>query len=353
MKSRSGSGNGKLILFGEHAAVYGYPAVGTPLPCRTVLEWRESPSGSITQTNAVPLTPDEPGKDRNTFLALLKRAAAAYPNRVPQGGIWRKTGNVPRIGGFGSSAALCVALSRVILCASGTGYNEKAHDMANFLEGYFHGTPSGIDTGMACDSYPAAWPKSSSGNAVRRPISLPPWHLIYAALPRTGSTAESVGRLSQLYKAGDTMVRGALEALGDISESCINWQTSGRIPSPENSAPAPYAPYTSDEPRSADSAHGAAGFPRFAAELANRAQALLEKLSLSTPAMNQVFNEARELGAPGAKLSGGGMGGAFFICAESLAHRNSLLETLSERLKFRGIQLSLPLQALDIHGGQA
>jgi mevalonate kinase len=320
--THSGSGRGKLILFGEHAAVYGYTAVGTSLPCRTRLSLEPVIAGEGGR-EAV-LTPDEKGADRAVFLDLLEEAAAltgSPPNRFA--GTWRRRGDVPRSGGFGSSAALCVALSRVILDIPGGAYHREVHSLANALERRFHGTPSGIDTGMAADSGAAAWTKGGDSLPERRPVNLPPWHLIYGALPRTGSTAGTVGELRRRMESGDPEVRRSMEELGGISEAFVE---------------------------SCASVSSGADFALRAASLTNRAQVVLAELGLSAGALETVLELAVSNGALGGKLSGGGAGGAFYLCARNRRSRDELFQRLPEHLNAAGIELPVRLTPLDLGG---
>jgi mevalonate kinase len=316
--TRTGIGRGKLILFGEHAAVYGHPAVGTSLPCQTELIWTpESESPEIQ-------TPDETGIDRDVFLSLIDEISRPEaPDLIGEGGIWRRIGDVPRSGGFGSSAALCVALSRIALNRPGLNYDISVHQLANRLEGLFHGTPSGIDTGMSSDDGTAAWLSSDGSLPRREPIMIPEWNLIYGALPRTGSTAESVRTLRMSVESGNKRVIEAINLLGEIAAVFIETATVRNN-------------------------NGIEQFSSAAAALVNRAQITLASLGLSTPVLETLLESAIEAGATGGKLSGGGLGGAFYICTQSRASRNRVMEFLSEDLRKKGVELTVPLTALDI-----
>jgi mevalonate kinase len=315
--TRTGIGRGKLILFGEHAAVYGHPAVGTSLPCRTELIWTPVSDSAEIQTA------DEKGIDRDVFLSLIDEIRSPEaPDLISGGGIWRRIGDVPRSGGFGSSAALCVALSRIALNRPGLNYDLGVHQLANRLEGLFHGTPSGIDTGMSSDDGTTAWLGSDNGLPRREAIMIPEWNLIYGALPRTGSTAESVQSLRMSVKAGDDRVINAINELGEIAAVFIETAAAAH----------------SDNEQ----------FSCAAAALVNRAQITLASLGLSTPVLEMLLESATEAGATGGKLSGGGLGGAFYICTRDRASRNRIIDFLAEDLRRKEIILTVPLTALDI-----
>lgn len=312
--TRTGVGRGKLILFGEHAAVYGYPAIGTTLPCRTEISWTP-----VTRT-ADSLTPDEMGEDREIFLSLLNEMQKKTQFPQPgNGSIWNRVGNVPRSGGFGSSAALCVALSRIALDKPETGYDRDVHKMANHLEKIFHGTPSGIDTGMAADNGCSLWINSGGNLPERKSIDIPDWNLVYGAIPRVGTTAVSVGRIRNAVDNGDKSVIRNLRDLGDIADSF------SRITS------------------SAASESEVFRFPEKASELVNKAQDLLASLELSSPELDSLIRLAGDTGASGGKLSGGGLGGAFYLCASDKSDCERILNTLPEKLAANGIDLTVPL----------
>lgn len=309
--TRSGIGKGKLILFGEHSAVYGYPAVGTALPCRTEITW------TGVEGIGECLTPDETGEDREVFLSLLNEVQelSQFP-RPGAGSIWNRVGDVPRSGGFGSSAALCVALSRIALNKADAGYDRDVHSLANQLEKLFHGTPSGIDTGMAADNGCSMWINTGGILPERKPVNIPDWNLVYGAVPRTGSTSFSVGRIRKAVENGDKLHISTIGDLGQMAERFI------RISSSE---------FQDGE----------------AADMVNKAQRLLASLDLSTPELDRLLHLAGDSGAGGGKLSGGGMGGAFFLCASDKSNQERILKTLPEKLARDGIRLTVPLTAFN------
>ena len=329
--TRSGFGRGKLILFGEHAAVHGHPAVGMPLDSGIALEWEPEPrETAASRPSAAVLSPgiilpsptafpEEPG-DRESFEGLLHALAEHNPSAAFPRGRWHVDGRVPRAGGFGSSAALCVALARIALDRKGGGYDRDVHRLANLLERRFHVTPSGIDTGMASDDGPSAWRKKEGDVPERIPLRFPELPILYAALPRSAPTGRTVGALSARLESGDGEVQRMMNGLGGIAEDFIGLCTG-----------------ISGEESAED-----AVFARVVGDLANRAQSLLATLGLSTPRLDEVLEIAGRLGAVGGKLSGAGMGGAFFLIAPDEDVRDELAGELPRRLADRGIVPSFP-----------
>lgn len=319
---RKGIGSGKLILFGEHSAVYGFPAIGTPLPLRTELSWIPPEAASNEQEDEPPnsavKTPDEVGEDRVVFLKLLKKLQFETANSENfESGIWNRSSGIPRTGGFGSSAALCVAVSRVALNRPTREYDVEVHGLASRLEKLFHGKPSGIDTGMASDNGVSSWFRSLQGPPRRRAVYIPRWYIIYGAILRDRSTADSILQLD--HRADKT----PLEELGKIAANFLDIIAEG----------------SQDE-----------NFASAASGLVNHAQEVLASLNLSNSTLDRIFELAKKHGADGGKLSGGGGGGAFFICARSRKIRNEILENLPPCLAEEGIKLSFPLRPLDFNG---
>lgn len=280
---RCGLGRGKMILFGEHSAVWGHPAVGMPLPYRLQLEWSEGETGELPQGWF-----SLPQNDRPTFNELLLQLPDEF-SRL-QEGKWRYCGEVPRSGGFGSSAALCTALARIAVRYSGEDYNAEVHRLANRLECCFHTTPSGIDTGMASDTSSAIWYPVRGDIPRREPLPIPLCHFIYGAVKRRQTTAASIGTIRGRMISGESRTHSLIEKLGDIAREFILLCNSANIPIADTGS-----------------------FARGTGILADQAQIQLAGLGLSTPELDQIIRGAKVKGALGGKMSGGGAGGAFWL----------------------------------------
>jgi mevalonate kinase len=140
---------GKVILLGEHAVVYGVPALAVGIergafasreagseaaPCRLQVEGWE-----------VSVTEDDAGHDLGRgFRAVLDADRAA--GGVHRGLLVRARSDLPPGGGLGCSAALGVAIARAI---APDASHDRVLELAMAWERVFHGTPSGIDAAVA------------------------------------------------------------------------------------------------------------------------------------------------------------------------------------------------------------
>jgi mevalonate kinase len=311
-----GRASGKLILFGEHAAVYGHPAVGVSLPEGTTVTFGDT---ALPEWDLGTI----PAEDREGVQSILERLEHALPGLGSRGrcsvGI---ESNVARKAGFGSSAALCAAFARAALAHSEAGGDQRgdllrAWALAHDAERIFHGTPSGVDTGLALlegtcvlqprhPGLPDFW--KAAGSAL---------HIVVGAVPRDAACAALVGGIGARMKSGDRAVRVSIDALGRIAAEAA------------------------DALR-----HGTRGLGAKFGALAGKAMDQLRELGLSTPELDLLLGAARAAGALGSKLSGAGGGGAFFAIARDEEAASVIITRLESECAEAGIALASPLRVL-------
>lgn len=292
-----GSGHGKLLLFGEHAAVYGHPALGVRLA--QTLEVRVEPGSGSWIPAGVPTEASEPIIRAATRAAELTGFAAG-PRAT--GGRIEVSGDLPTGLGFGSSAAFCLGLLRAMGAGTDALTTElEQWEAAHELERFFHGTPSGIDTGLAV--YPGAselFP-NPPGLPRREPVRLPPLRLLVGALPRPVGTGELVAGVRRMREERPEETNSRLERLGSLSRMAARAEDHVRI-----------------------------------AALAREAHEILSLLGLSTPGLDAAILGAQAHGGLGGKLSGAGGGGAFFVVLGDQADAEVATEAVRQAVRETG-----------------
>lgn len=275
----------KLLLFGEHAAVYGYPAIGIPLPQKLSVALTEIPN------NTPPLLLQFPQLVQ--FFPELSTSAPLYADIDSE---------IPIGSGFGSSGALCVSLVRALLDRFSREdlSLQRVWSIAHALEHTFHGTPSGIDTGLSTFESPCIFTKADDGGLPEvRFLEEPMPPIVYGFVRRNSTTATLVARLKRQQKIDNT-VKNTLEELGEIATQALSCPSS-----------------STEMGKWADLAHEK-----------------LQILGLSTPELDECIAYGRSCGATGGKLSGAGGGGAYVLFAPTYEKAKSIAEQLQARFGF-------------------
>jgi mevalonate kinase len=305
----AGHANGKLLLFGEHAAVYGHTAVGMALADRTTVTF-EGPA--VTEWNLESV----PREDRDAVRGALARVEEKLPGLAAKGrcAVHIKS-SVPRKAGFGSSAALCGALARAALGRAGEDGADlsRAWAIAHDAEKLFHGTPSGVDTGLSLIGGTCILRPRPPGLPEHRLIPPTGMTIVVGAVHRDEGCAALVSGLAARMRSGDRTVGTAINALGELSMFAAlvlrSWEKDS---------------------------------PAYLGALADAAMARLRDLGLSTPELEVALEAARGAGALGAKLSGAGGGGAFYAVAPDAAAAAVISRKIEEAAASRGIALLSP-----------
>ncbi|HNP63546.1 MAG TPA: hydroxymethylglutaryl-CoA reductase, degradative [Woeseiaceae bacterium] len=273
----SATAAGKLILFGEHAVVYGRHALALPIP--------DAVKASVAATDGqseliVPEWGLRIGVDRNSsdgavaalnlILGKMSVADSGFAVTV--------SSRLPRGMGLGSSAAIAVAIIRALAKHQQIELTDNdVNDIAFECEKLAHGTPSGIDNTVCCYGKPVLFRKSDSlgFKEVQTELRLP---IVVGFSRAAGSTLEQVAGVRRRREKN----RQRYDAIFD--------QIDGL---------------------SIDGAHALAN--RQYGELGmmmNVCHGLLNALQVSTPDLENMVDIARRAGAIGAKLTGAGGGGS-------------------------------------------
>ena len=137
----SGFAPGKLLLFGEHAAVFGYPAVGVSLD--RGLRISVTPADGISIRLARPAGGDI-ATGLSAFAAFVADTLGSPADDgpvSPAGGAITVDSDLPISSGFGSSAALCTAIAEWSLPDPQVSGHDRGAvwRRAHRLEAFFHG----------------------------------------------------------------------------------------------------------------------------------------------------------------------------------------------------------------------
>jgi mevalonate kinase len=281
---------GKVILFGEHAVVYGRPAIAVPVTevqARATVEAGEPGRGVVVvapdldRRIVVDEAPAEEPLARIVRLVLEAVHRAAPPGRIASERILhpdltvRVTSTVPIARGMGSGAAVSTAIVRALGRHLGHWFSSRAiSDMVYQTEVLYHGRPSGIDNTVVAFEKPIYFVKDVGWELfwVGRPFRL--------AIADTGiesATKEVVGDLGQRYRADPAHYEPLFDRAGQIAVEARTAIEQGR--------------------------------PRALGALMDENHALLQEMGVSCSELDRLVAAAREGGALGAKLSGAGWGG--------------------------------------------
>lgn len=279
----------KIILFGEHAVVYGRPAIAVPVlevKARVVVKAEpRAASGSIlikAPALALEAPLDELPPEHPLGLAIrlvLERLAIPHPPALTL----RITSTIPMAAGMGSGAAVSVATVRALSAFLGKALpDEQVCELAYQVEMVHHGTPSGIDNTTITYAQPVYYIKGQPFQTLRVGQ---PFTLVIGDTGVPSPTGASVGDVRRGWQADPGRYEALFDAIGGLAGEARQAIQSGNL---------------------------AALGPRM-----NENQQLLEEIGVSSVELEKLVGAARSAGALGAKLSGGGRGGNMIALVDS------------------------------------
>jgi mevalonate kinase len=304
------SATGKIILFGEHAVVYGRPALAIPVTQVHVDVdisdavrpgiWIEAPDVNLhAELNTLPS--DHPiASVLHNFLFLAR--ISPFPSLEI-----KISSTIPVASGLGSGAAVTVALVRSLSAHLHSPMtDEEVNAFAYEIEKLYHGTPSGIDNTVVTYAKPVYFIKG-------QPIEVfkvgRPFTILIADTGVSAPTRESVGDVRRLWMNDKSRWETVFDKVGEISFTARRAIEAGK--------------------------------PELLGELMNENHELLQKLTVSSPELDRLVEAARNAGALGAKLSGGGRGGNMIALIEP-----EKAERISRSLKATGAKNTIVTQVI-------
>jgi mevalonate kinase len=270
---------GKVILFGEHAVVYGRPAIAVPVTevqAQAHIEPGEAGQGTVI------VAPDlghrivlrDAGDDDPLALIVRLVLLAIKEERDPDLTV-TVSSSIPIARGMGSGAEVSTAIARALAHHFGRWLSSRTiSDLVFRTEVLYHGTPSGIDNTVVAFEKPVYFVKDEGWEVfwVGSPFLL--------AIADTGiesSTKEVVGNLRRRCEAEPDGYRVLFDQVGEIVVDARTAIEQGEAET--------------------------------LGILMDRNHTLLQELGVSCPELDRLVAAALEGGALGAKLSGAGWGG--------------------------------------------
>ncbi len=274
------SASAKIILLGEHAVVYGVPAIAIPVSdLRVYATVKPEPSGkglciAAEDLNQVlPVQVDAEQVD-NALLLTVKLVLARLHVSPPDATIAIRS-QIPPASGLGSGAAVSTALGRALCMMLDQPLSrEDLNAIIYEVEKVHHGTPSGIDNTVIVYEQPVYYVRDQ---AIQTFSVGAPLHLLIADTGKGALTKVAVGAVRELVTQEPERINPILDSI-----RVLVIQARSAIET---------------------------GDTRTLGRLMNANHMYLRELTVSSDELDQLVDAAQNAGALGAKLSGGGRGG--------------------------------------------
>ncbi|HFI0146676.1 TPA: mevalonate kinase [Streptococcus suis] len=291
-----GKANGKIILMGEHAVVYGQPAIAMPFSAVEITAQVTAQGQALSVAcdfyeGLVHKMPKIWESLKHAIRFSLYRIGAPTDPAIHI----EISSTIPAERGMGSSAAVAVAVARALFA-----YYEKEltdselWDIVQSSEKIAHGNPSGIDAATTSGKSPVFFIKYQPIEPFELKLRA---HLVVADTGVTGNTLEAISDVADLLEKKPEAIK-LVEELGNLTGQA-------------------------KEDLATDQAE-------LLGSRMNQAHALLQELGVSDPSLDKLVSLAQENGALGAKLTGGGRGGCMIALARTAQDAQNLAHILDQ-----------------------
>jgi len=300
-----GSGYGKVILFGEHFVVHGIPGIVSAVDATTDAEVKKVDVSGINiideRKGSVGYTEKKKIQQKESIDKMLE--AMKLDNDVSLD-IWIG-GNLPSFSGIGASAASSVAIARAISEEFGLNLSDERINEASYeAEKAYAGTPSGIDNTAATFGGLLWFKKNINGPDMIEKLSIKePVEIVMANSGVVADTKEMVLGVTErkkkypenydkIFKQEEELVVEARKALENFDLKKVG-------------------------------------------QLMDMNHKLLQDIEVSCKELDHLVKVARENGAYGAKMTGGGGGG----CIVALTPGKKLQEQVAKAIEKEGFKV--------------
>ena len=272
------SAPGKIILFGEHAVVYGRPALAIPVTqvqaTATVSKnsrggiWVEAPNINLS-SELSQLDPDHP------LVAVINSVFEILDITRPPACTVYLQSTIPVASGLGSGAAVSVAILRALSAFLGQPLSdEQINKLAYEAEKLHHGNPSGIDNYVITYAKPVYFLK---GRAIKTFRVGAAFTIVIGDTGISAPTKESVAAVRKLWETDQPRWEKVFDRVGEIV-----WDARQAIERGDGVE---------------------------LGKLMDANHSLLQEMTVSSVELDTLVEAAHKSGVMGAKLSGGGRGG--------------------------------------------
>lgn len=281
---------GKIILLGEHAVVYGVPALagGFKPALRAHIQLLKTPSQRviIPQWQLDTTLTDH---TRDTSLHQTMHVICNALDSATQGFELTIDAKIPHAAGLGASAGLAVVTVKALAHAMARQLTlAQINDIAFECEKIAHGTPSGLDNTLATFGGVMTYLRQAGGQATFQPVLFPvqnaqPIKLVVAQSGKKGFTAQTVARVRDARLGNKQRFDKLFQAIGDLTvqaQECISQ-----------------------------------GDYDLLSALMNENHGYLKEIGVSCTEIERVIAIGLKAGAHGAKLTGSGDGGSVIFYA--------------------------------------
>ena len=301
----SASAPAKAILFGEHAVVYGVPAIAVPLSQLRAYGHMETTEQPLTIVAADLTRPPFRLGDGETYpsdpLARMTGMTLQHLRAVSVAGKITIKSDIPVASGLGSGAAVSAALGRAIGRLLNITIPDDALNRLVFeVEKLHHGSPSGIDNTVIVYEKPLYFVKGQASEFINIGV---PFRIVLADSGVASLTRDAVADVRDRYQRQPRQTATIFEEIREVvtgARAAIERGDMHRL-----------------------------------GQLMIENHSLLQSMHVSSPELDRLVEAALQAGARGAKLSGGGRGGYMLALVDEdtlpLVKR-SLLEAGAKRV---------------------